>query len=481
MRLLLLPVVAMGQILSSQGDPRPLGEVGRPLSIAGSPFDVWVAYPHAMVVFSRIGPPHPRWYGSPQGLPSEGLANLCYDETTQSLWIGSVSGRTFRWSPGFETAQEAALPAAGCSDRTSRQVAVSDLPPLLPSSPGWLQSAGDLVGPDGLHQHVRFGLVLDGRDLWVVTDAGIWTGHSSTGRIDPVPSGLAESCIRSIVRDAQGQAWLLGCSGSISVVDATDRPLVTFLPDDPRFYLLRSSRLLGAASEGGIWVSVLDGLIRLDTRGIQDSWTGSKAPFGGRTLSCLDLNDTLWCGTENSLVRKSSSDKSFRTDPPPWVGKSPVRNLLSTPAGILAATDRGFWLRGPAGWERPAFLSGQSSAIAQVATESVAPYRVAWTDGRILKVDTLPGHPGPTASWIPDAPVTDLSFDLSGRLHIALGGSWSIWNPTTSEHRDWKSGLGLSGNVDVLSVGTDRVLLAGEGGAISLRIAPYAPTATSPR
>jgi hypothetical protein len=106
---------------------------------------------------------------------------------------------------------------------------------------------------------------------------------------------------------------------------------------------------------------------------------------------------------------------------------------------------------------------------------------VAWTDGRILKVDTLPGYPGATAIWIPDAPVTDLSFDLSGRLHLALGGAWSIWNPATSEHRDWKSGLGLSGNVDVLSVGTDRVLLAGEGGAVTLRIAPYAPVATSPK
>ena len=481
LRLLLVPLVAMGQVLSSQGDPRPLGEVGRPLSIAGSPFDVWVAYPHAMVVFSRVGPPRPHWYGSGQGLPTEGLASLCYDESTQSLWIASVSGRSYRWSAGLESAQETALPAAGCTNRTSRQVAVSDLPPLFPSSSGWLQSAGDLVGPDGLHQHVQFGLVLDGRDLWVVTDAGIWTGHSSTGRIEPVPSGLAESCTRSIVRDAEGQAWLLGCLGSISVVDASDRPVATFLPDDPRFHMLRSTRLLGSSRQGGIWVSVLDGLIRLDARGLQDRWTGRKAPFGGRAISSLEFHDTLWCGTENSLVRKSNSEGSFHVDTPPWDAATPVRALLSTPAGILAATDRGFWLRGIKGWERPNFLSGRSSAILHVAAEPVAPFRLAWTDGRVLKLDTLPGHPGQTASWIPDSPVGDLSFDLSGRLHLALGGAWSIWNPATNEHRDWKSGLGLSGNVDVLSVGTDRVLLAGEGGAVSLRIAPYAPGATSPR
>jgi ligand-binding sensor domain-containing protein len=340
----------MCQILSSQGDPRPLGEVGRPIAIAGSPFDVWVAYPHAMVAFQRIGPPRPRWYGSAQGLPAEGIASLCYDESTQSLWIGSTTNRSYRWSPGLEIAQESALPAAGCVTRSSRQVAVSDLPPLYPSSPGWLQSAGDLVGPDGLHQQVRFGLILDGRDLWVVTSTGIWTGHSSSGRIEPVPSGLAESCTRSVVRDMEGQAWLLGCQGSISVVDATDRPKANFRPDDPQLYQLRQSLMLGPSSEGGIWVSVLDGLIRMDSRGIQDAWTGRKAPFGGRTLSCLDRMDTTWCGTENSLVRRAPSDRSFRVEAPPWDVSSPVRGLFSTPAGILAATDRGFWLRGPKGW-----------------------------------------------------------------------------------------------------------------------------------
>lgn len=471
----------MGQVLTSQGDPRPLGEVGRPLSIAGSPFEVWVAYPHAMVEFSRVGPPNPRWYGSPQGLPSEGISNLCFDESTQSLWIESVSRRSFRWTAGFQSAQEGSLPAAGCTNRTSRQVAVSDLPPLYPSSPGWLQSAGDLVGPDGLHQHVRFGLILDGRDLWVVTDAGIWTGHSSTGRIDPVPTGLAESCTRSILRDREGQAWLQGCSGSISVVDASDQPVATFLPDDPRLYMLRSARLLGASSQGGIWVSVQDGMIRLDARGLQDDWRGAKAPFGGRTLSVLEQNDTLWGGTETSLVRKASSDRSFRGDLPPWDAASPVRSLVSTPAGILAATDRGFWLRGAKGWVRPDFLSGRLSAILHVAVEPVSPFRIAWTDGRVLKVDTLPDHPGTTATWIPNAPVTDLSFDRSGRLHLAMGGNWSIWNISTNEHREWKSGLGLDGDVEVLSVGSDRVLLAGEGGAVSLRIEPYSPGSNSPR
>ncbi|HXP90108.1 MAG TPA: hypothetical protein VN931_04155 [Fibrobacteria bacterium] len=481
LRCLLVPLAAMGQVLPSQGDPRPLGEVGRPVSIAGSPFEVWVAYPHSMVVFARIGPPRPRWYGSEQGLPDEGIASLCFDDGTQSLWIGSNTGRSLRWTQGLESAQETALPPGGCSNRTSRPVAVSDLPPLFPSSPGWLQSAGDLIGPDGLHQHVRFGLVLDGRDLWIATDRGIWTGSSTTGRISPVPSGLAESCVVEVLRDSSGGAWLLGCQGSISVVDASDHPLASFLPDDPQFYQLRSPHLLCPAGPDGIWVSVQDGILRLDPRGLQESWTGRKAPFGGRTRSCLEFADTLWCGTENSLVRKSSSDRSFRGDPPPWSGSSPVNTLLSTPLGLLATTDKGFWWDGPGGWKRPPFLSGESSPIQFATSESVEPWRIAWSDGRVLKVDTLPGHPGSTASWIPDRPITGLSFDGSGRLHLAIGGSWSIWNPTTDDHREWRSGLGLSGSIDVLSIWGDRVILAGTGGAVSVRIAPYAPSATSPK
>jgi len=480
-RCLLLPLAAMGQVLSSQGDPRPLGEVGRPVSIAGSPFEVWVAYPHSMVVIPRMGPMHPKWYGSEQGLPEEGIASLCFDDGTQSLWIGSVTGRSFRWTPGLESAQETVLPPGGCTNRTSRPVAVSDLPPLFPSSPGWLQSAGDLVGPDGLHQRVRYGLVLDGRDLWIATDRGIWTGSATTGRISPVPTGLAESCIVEVLRDSSGNAWLLGCQGSISVVDASDHPLASFLPEDPQYYQLRSPHLLCPAGADGIWVSVLDGVLRMDPRGLQEAWTGRKAPFGGRTLYCLETGDTLWCGTENSLVRKSPSDRAFRVDAPPRAGPGPVTKLLATPAGLLAATDKGFWWEAPDGWKRPPFLAGQSSPIQSVAAEPLEPWRIAWSDGRVLRVDTLPGHPGASASWIQDRPIASMAFDQSGRLQLALGGSWSIWNPSTDEHREWRSGLGLSGDIDVLSIWNDRVILAGRQGAVSVRMAPYMPSAASSR
>ena len=479
---LLVPAAAMCQILSSRGDPRPLGETGRPVGIAGSPFEVWIAYPRAMAMFPRIGPSRPRWYGSAQGLPNEGISSLCWDENTQSLWIGSPTGRAFRWSPGLETAMESSLPAAGCVSGTNRAVSVSDLPALMPSTPGWIQSGADLVSPDGLRQRIRAGMVLDGRDLWVATDLGIWTGNAATGRISPLPSGLAETCIASVVRDSAGRAWMLGCQGSISLVDATDRFETSFLPDDPRSGELRLPHLLGPAGPDGIWVSVLEGIQRMDSRGVQDRFLGRRAPFGGRTLSCLEDADTLWCGSERSVVRKSVSERGFRTDPPPWESPVPVVRLLPTPLGIVASTSRGFWWRGPKGWQRPPFLSaGESANIVLSAVEPVEPFRIAWTDGRILHVDTLPGHGGAPAAWIPDASPTDLAFDRSGRVHMALHGSWAIWSPASGEHNLWKEGLGISRDIDVLSPGPDRILLAGEGGSVSVRISPYAPSATSPR
>jgi hypothetical protein len=478
----LLAGAALCQNLSNPGDSRPLGETGRPVSIAGSPFEVWIAYPGSMVMFPRIGPPRPRWYGPAQGLPSEGIASLCFDEATQSLWISSSTGRNLRWSQGLESASESSYPAAGCTSRAGRTVAVSELPALMPSQPGWIQSGTDLISPDGLHQRVRRCMVLDGRELWLATDAGIWSGNSATGRITQLPSGLAEACIQSMVRDSSGRSWLLGCEGSLSIADATDRFESTFLPDDPRSGELRLPRLLCPSGPDGIWVSVLEGIQRMDSRGVQDRWFGRRSPFGGRTLSCAEDADTLWCGTQSSVVRKTSSDRSFRADPPPWESASPVFRLLSTPVGLLASTRSGFWWRGPRGWERPPFLpAGVSGDVSFATLEPVEPHRVAWYDGRQVRIDTLPGHGGRPAIWLPDGTPTDLAFDRSGRLHLALSGNWTIWNPATGEHPSWKAGLGLSGDVQFLSPGPDRILLAGPGGSVSVRIAPYAPPATSPR
>jgi len=162
---LLLPVAAIGQILMQSADRKFPGRMERPVSMAGSPFEVWVAYPGALATIPRLGPAQPRWFGTEQGLPSEGIASICFDDATQSLWIRSMAGRSFRWSQGLESAREESPPAAGCSSQIGRPVQTSDLPPLFPSSTGWLQSGSDLVSPEGFRQHNHLGYSAKDRDI----------------------------------------------------------------------------------------------------------------------------------------------------------------------------------------------------------------------------------------------------------------------------------------------------------------------------
>ena len=231
-----------------------------------------------------------------------------------------------------------------------------------------------------------------------------------------------------------------------------------------------------------MWVSVSTGLVRLSVDGIEERLLGRKAPFGGRVESCLDVGDTLWCGTQTSVGYRVGS-KSFQADPPPWEATNPVRTLQATPAGILAGTDDGFWIRSGLSWIRPAWLkSAESRQVLKLAVERQEPFRIAWWDGREVRIDTIPGHGGKPDRWIPGrSPLRSMRFDDEGRLHLALDGSWTIWDPATGENREWGAGLGLAGAVyDILLQG-ERAILAGEGGGASVRVPSYAPPSRSPR
>jgi len=470
----------IGQNLSFL-DPRPFGEVGRPLGLAGSAFEVWVAYPNALLQFRRIGNDAPRWFGIAQGLPVAGIASICYDDPSQSLWIHSLSGTWLRWSTSFGSAREENPPVGGCSSKLARDLDPNTLANLTPSPPGWLRMGSDFLDPRGNRTHIQQAISLDDRELWITTDGGVWSGRIVTGRVDPRPAGLAEDCVGHIALDSAGAIWMQGCQGSFTAM-VDQAPRATYLSSDPRNDDLRSPQLMGASATRGVWVSVYDGLVRLTTDGFSDRLLGRKAPFGGRVLSTLEIDDTLWCGTQKSLSYRVRT-KPFVSDLPPWEAPGAVNVLLATPVGVLAATFEGLWLRTAQGWKRPTWLARSAGKnIEKAVLERQPPHRLAWWDGREIHIDTLPGFGGQPDRWLPgSSSLRSLAFDDNGRLHIALDGSWVVWNPGTGEQREWKAGLGLSGDIyDCLPMG-DRVILAGQGGGTSVRIPSYAPPSNKPR
>jgi hypothetical protein len=475
-----LALASHGQI-PSQFDPHPFGETGRPVGLAGSAFEVWVAYPSALLQFRRMGDDTPKWFGTNQGLPGEGIASICFDEPSQSLWVRSSTERWFRWSAGLESAREETPPAAGCVSRLGKPLDIASIANLNPAPAGWIRMGSDLVDPRGARIRIQHAMSLDDRELWLATDQGVWTGRSITGRIEPRTTGLAEACATRIAPDSSGVIWLQGCEGSFTAL-RDGNPRATFLTTDSRNADLRSSRLVGTSSSRGVWVSVADGLVRLSIDGFEDRLLGRKAPFGGRVLSIFESQDTLWVGTQNSLSFRVRS-KTFSVDVPPWETPGPVNALLSTPTGLLAATNDGFWLRVGTTWMRPAWLKrAQTRNIVHAVVESQEPFRVAWWDGREACVDTLPGHGGKPDRWLPErTPLRALEFDREGRLHLALGGSWFIRNLQSGETREWKAGLGLTGDIYDVHVQNDRAILAGVGGGASVRIPSYAPPSSSPK
>lgn len=477
---LLCNISVVGQDLSLF-DPRPFGETGRPLGLAGSAFEVWVAYPNALLQFRRMGNDAPKWFGIAQGIPLDGIASICYDDPSQSLWIRAVSGKWLRWSASFGSAREENPPVGGCTSKLARDLDLNTLAHLTPSAPGWLRMGSDFIDPQGNRTHIRQAISLDDRDLWITTDGGVWSGRSVTGRVDPRPAGLAETCIGRMALDSSGAIWMQGCEGSFTAL-VDQSPRATFLPSEPRNYELRSPRLLGPSGTRGVWVSVFDGMVRLTTDGLSERLLGRKAPFGGRALSTLERGDTLWCGTEKSLSYRVRT-KPFVSDLPPWEAPGAVTALLGTPLGVLAATADGFWLRSGEGWKRPAWAPRAiSRPLHKAVMERQPPHRVAWWDGREIHIDTLAGFGGQPDRWIPGRSVLrSMAFDDQGRLHLALDGSWVVWNPQSGEQREWKSGLGLSGDIyDCLPMG-ERVILGGQGGATSVRIPSYAPPSNMPR
>ncbi|MCB9495692.1 MAG: hypothetical protein H6686_02285 [Fibrobacteria bacterium] len=453
-------------------DVRPLPDAQSPVAITASPFHVWIATREALSRWSRIGDDAPVWFGQGHGLPTSGIASICWDDPSSALLVQGRDGRTFQWSEATQQTRE--LPGKqGCSNPLARTLAPSRLPPLTPEPDGWMSQAGDLIEPGGRHASIVQAVLLDEKELWLATtNAGVWKGRLPSGRIQPMSSGLGETCIREAVRTDDGALWLLGCTGRLGRLDR-DGSLVGMDPRSPRWRDARDARHLAPSAEGdGVVVGTLGGAVEMSEQGIFDRWMRRKAPPGGPPEILARWKDTLWCLGSNTLSR-SIRGGAFETIPLIDSSGERFRITTITPAagGLLAGTPDGFRLFAGDQWLRPPSLVQARSRLVRRVAFDPATGRIAWSDGDRIRVDTLPGGSGPLGSWSPPSgTIRDLAWDTRGRLHLAHG-DWSIWNPRDETTRTWSMPV----SVELVVPGESWTFLGGTTGGLEARNEAWAP------
>lgn len=458
----------------AQVDPADVSLVGvsrRSVGLAATPFRIWAGFADGTLAsLPRLGPGEVEWYGPDHGLPSEGLASICWDDPSRTLWLRSRTGRLLRWSEPFSEARESDGDGT-CNTTGSRAMAVQDLPALWPEIPGWRQEGLALRGPGNLEEAVRQALVVDGHELWLATTSGIWTGSASSGRVHPVALGLPEACVRALARDARGGLWSLGCNGSLARRDPSG-----LLETDPLPLPTTRPSLEGFAPRrrGGIWAWSREEVFAWGRPG--QAVTRSARPFGGNLRACVEQGDTLWCATERAVSRLPPGQNAFEILSPPGALGGGAEALAATPEGLLAGTREGFWILRDTLWIRPDWVSPPpGQPVLDLAMEPDPGRRLAWHDGQELRVDTLPGAKGPPGRWRPGFQrLYGMAWDHHGNLHLATG-DWTLWNPTLDLHVGWHDGLGLPGRILAVLPDDDLSVVGGEGGYARVRDASYLP------
>lgn len=460
-------------------DLRPLPDDRNPVAMAASPFHVWIATRTSLSRWSRIGNDAPVWYGPGHGLPSMGIVSACWDDRTNRLLLQGADGLSYGWSENTQRATQISTPVANsstsptpfCESSISRLVGAADLPNLIPEAPGWMYQDGDLKEPGGRTATVRLAMVIEDRDLWLATTtAGIWKGRWPSGRVTPLSSGLGETCIEHAVAESDGTVWILGCGGNMARL-STDGSLQSIDPRSPRWYDLHHAIDLAPAPNGGVWVAVPTGIVRATAGGIVDRRLDRKAPFGGSPVALASLGDTAWCQTAHGLSA-SVGGKLFK--PLPRQDSAlPFRILSIAPTrqGLLAGTTNGFRLWDGAKWIRPSNLDQASSRPVRKIAVEPGNDRIAWSDGSIVLVDTLPGSHGATGVWgSPSNTLHDFAWDGEGRLHIAHG-AWTIWNPEDGTAKTWS----LPVQAEIVVPGSPWTFIGGTTGGMQARTSSWSP------
>lgn len=471
-----LAIVAAACAAATAQDPaldyRPLPDDRNPVAIAVSPFHVWIATSRSLARWSRIGDEPPLWYGPGRDLPTDGIVAACWDDRSARLRLMGADGSSYEWSESAERAQSSSA-GMSCESDIYRIVPSSELPNLIPEAPGWMYQAGGLREPGGGRRAaVRLAVVVENRELWLATNtAGVWKGRWPSGRISPLSSGLGETCIERAVAASDGSVWMLGCGGSVAR-KSEEGLMQSIDPRSPRWTDLHHAIDLAPARGGSVWFAVPSGVVLVDRGGVLERRLGRKAPFGGEPVALASLADTVWCLAEHGLSA-SVRGGAFVAIPLEDSGSTfRVLCIAPTRRGLLAGTPNGFRLWNGDRWIRPASLThALSRPVRRVAVEPGRD-RIAWSDGTLVRVDTLSAGAGSIGAWTPPSgTLRDFAWDGDGRLHLAHV-AWTIWRPDDGRMRTWTV-PGVS--VELVAPGSAWTFLGGTTGGIEARTSAWAP------
>lgn len=452
-------------------DVRPLPDARGAVAITASPFDIWIATPTSLSRWPRIGDAPAVWYGAGHDLPMAGLADLCWDAPSGTLRLQGRDGVSYTWSEPFQRASPSDAHLE-CTSPISRQIPSSELPALIPEADGWMYQDGGLREPGGRHASIARALVVEDRDLWLITgNSGIWKGRWPSGRVAPVAGGLGETCIERAVKEPDGTLWMLGCSGSLARL-GTDGSLLPLDPRSPRWFDLRDAIDIAPARPRGVWVATPAGVVHVLATGVQEVYTGRKAPFGGTPVSLVSRKDTTWCLTRHGVGRSVRSGPFRALSPSTDSVDAGLRILCLAPtrAGLLAGTATGFRLWTGNDWSHvPALRHADSRSVLKIAVQPGGD-RIAWSDGVRVRVDTLPGGKGKPEVLTPKGTIHDIAWGDDGLVQIAHG-AWTLWNPDNGLVRTWT----LPVNAELVVPDLPWSFVAGTTGGVQARTSAWAP------
>lgn len=397
--LVLAPAPLAAQRLTADWPPADravLGDFGRVLGIASTPFRTWVAAPAGVALWL---PAERRWEG-PWDVPERGLLDGVFqalaDPLDESLWLATRDGwihfqpELRGWERGFAPGTVRTLavdqddPAGGVLLQTSsgwyrllpgsgaplpapaprrprRPASVEDAFRALPA----LQAFSAGVLQDARGRPVRYSVAAPGGDGlgWYLgtTGLGLFFARPGDARPEPVPFGLRSPRLGAVL-SVPGGVWAAGERTTI------DDEVLTLVRDDlAPGQVVGGSRALGlgyrqvrrmAGRGRELWLATDQGLLRVEPEAERvERWTLGRGLPDDRVYDVVARRGTVYAATARGAAALNDSLEVTRLAP----------DLIDPILAIEAGADT-VWL-GTAAGVRYVVPDGPPMLPAQLADE----------------------------------------------------------------------------------------------------------------